>query len=123
MVDMLGSVLIVGALTSAVAILAVNGGRALDIETLTASWGFLCAAAAAGSLLVVAGGYTAGWWARRRPMAHALGAGCLSLALSIAGVLIEPGTTPFWLNASMVSLHLPLALLGGHLYARSQRWA
>ena len=121
-VDVLGSMLLVAVLASALIALALRtGGIDARIETLSQSTTFTVVAAAGGSLLVVAGGYTAAWWARRRPVVHALGAGGLSLIISALGFWLQRGVDgAFWVDIASLAFHLPLAALGGYLYARTQ---
>ncbi len=119
-VDVLGSILLV-AVTSSVLIAVALGGGGLDaqIEKVAKSIPFIAIAAGGGALLVIAGGYTAAWWARRHPVVHALGAGSLSLVVSGFVFWLQASDT-FWVDVASLALHLPLAVLGGWLYARTQ---
>jgi hypothetical protein len=118
-VDAIGSVLFVGVLASV--LFAISSGGGVGIEAVAKSRTFTVAAALGGSLLVVAGGYTAAWWARRRPIALALCAGIVSLLAALPGFWIQRNDAGlFWTNVATLVLHLPLAVLGGYLWARSR---
>lgn len=119
-VDVLGSILLVAMLASVLIAMALGaGGIDAQIETVTKSTAFTVSAAGGGALLVVAGGYTAAWWARRRPIAHALAAGCLSLIVSGLGFWLQRSdASTLWVDVASLVLHLPLAALGGYLYGR-----
>jgi hypothetical protein len=122
-VDVAGSMLFVAVLASVLLAVAMQaGGIDTQIETVSESTTFTLFAATGGSLLVVAGGYTAAWWARRRPIAHALGAGALSLLVAAYGFWLarSGAAASFWIDVASLALHLPLAALGGYLYGRSQ---
>jgi hypothetical protein len=105
---------------TAVAAVSFGGGAEASGATLAKPTTFVALSFAGASLLVVAGGYTAAWWARRRPIAHAGGAGILSLGFAVLGLWLQREQGFGWVEVSSVVLHLPLALLGGYLFARSQ---
>ncbi len=118
-VDVLGSMLFVGLLLTAVAAVSLGGADATG-TALTKSTTFVALAFVGASLLVVGGGYTAAWWARRRPIAHAAGAGILSLGFAVLGLWLQHEAGFGWVEVGSVILHLPLAVLGGYLFARAQ---
>jgi hypothetical protein len=118
-VDFLGTLAaaILAAVIVSAAIVSGGGGDA-EVTAGLGSLAFLVAITAIGEILVAAGGYVAARWARRRPVAHGVAAGTLSLVLGLPFLLLPGATEPLWLVVVGLIVHVPLAALGGHLAGR-----
>lgn len=119
-VDFLGSMVAIVVMTMAMGIFAATSG-AVDEERIAAmldSTAFLITGSILGGAMAFAGGHVAARWARRRPVAHGVGAGLLSLGVSLPLFALPGALEPLWLTVAGLVLHLPLAGLGGYTAGR-----
>ncbi|MCP5056181.1 MAG: hypothetical protein GY937_05570 [bacterium] len=115
-VDFIGTFIIVFVVALVWEIVGLTSGE--DPGAYAGSLWFLAMSYAVGSFMTLAGGYVAARWARRRPVAHGLGAGMLSLVVGVPFFFLPGALEPLWLVAGGTALHLPLAATGGYLAAR-----
>jgi hypothetical protein len=112
-VNVLGAIAIV-AFVSALA----NRSGNRELPAALQSRAFLITTMAITGLRAIAAGYVAARWARRRPVAHGLAAGTLSLVLSLLLYLVPGASDRMWVMAATLIAQLPLAALGGYLAGR-----
>jgi len=118
-VDFLGTLVIGSIVTVAFLVPYGLGGEPsdADVEAATSSALYLSIVSVVGAAATLAGGYTAARWARRRFVAHGVAAGGFSLLLAVPLMASPDAMEPFWLNASLIVAHVPIAALGGRLAA------
>ncbi len=112
-VDSLGGGLTTILLTGT--LITMSGGRQEEILSVLRSLGFRVAGVAIGAIFAVAGGYAAARWARRRPVAHAVATGIVSLLIGLP-FAFRASVLEWWLLNVIVQV--PLAALGGYFAGR-----
>jgi len=98
---------------------ALRGGGPDEARAALSSSEFRLVQNVLGTCLTFAGGYVAARYAGRRPIAHGIGAGLVSLALVLGLLALSPASERSWLAIAALAIHLPLAAAGGWLAART----